>query len=220
MTGCVWPCALMPTTMHGHRKSVTNARSPGRCFVDRETQLDETTTGGIALSTADKPAIVSGQVKDAQARFNLNNLIDYSKEPVIAIAPKQVEAFKRLLNQLQLAEGLADTLAEHLLLTRPRKVGEALVQATRPRMIFVEELQALPGFSAEALRKLERFVIFFAEVHDGQCELCRARGAGRRSVRQWAWPMRAACRKPHNAVSRSTPWARSPRPSAATAVMT
>jgi general secretion pathway protein K len=133
---------------------------PWTVFVDRETQLDETTTGGIALSTAEKPAIISGQVKDAQARFNLNNLIDASKDPVIEKSAVQIEAFRRLLTHLQLPVGLADTVADYLILVRPRTVGEKTTPATKPQLMFIEDLISLPGFTQEHLRKLEKFVIF------------------------------------------------------------
>jgi general secretion pathway protein K len=133
---------------------------PWTVFVDRETQLDETTTGGIALSTPEKPAIISGQVKDAQARFNLNNLIDASKDPIIEKSAVQMEAFRRLLTNLQLPLGLVDSLADYLILIRPRTVGDKTVPATKPQLMFVEDLIGLPGFTQDHLKKLEKFVIF------------------------------------------------------------
>jgi general secretion pathway protein K len=133
---------------------------PWTVFVDRETQLDETTTGGIALSTPDKPAIISGQVKDAQARFNLNNLVDASKDPIIEKSVVQIEALKRLLTNLQLPVGLAETVADYLILVKPRTVGDKTVPATKPQLMFIEDLIGLPGFNQEHLRKLEKFVIF------------------------------------------------------------
>jgi general secretion pathway protein K len=133
---------------------------PWTVFVDRETQLDETTTGGIALSTPERPAIISGQVKDAQARFNLNNLIDASKDPIIEKSAVQLAAFNRLLTHLQLPVSLADTLADYLLLVRPRTVGDKTTPATQPQLMFIEDLIGLPGFTQENLSKLEKFVIF------------------------------------------------------------
>jgi general secretion pathway protein K len=133
---------------------------PWTVFVDRETQLDETTTGGIALSTAEKPAIISGQVKDAQARFNLNNLIDASKDPIIEKSAVQIAVFQRLLTNLQLPVSLADALADYLLLVKPRTVGDKTAPATKPQLLFVEDLIGLPGFTQDNLRKLEKFVIF------------------------------------------------------------
>lgn len=180
---------------------------PWTVLVERETQLDETTTGGIALSTPERPAIISGQVRDAQARFNLNNLIDVSREPVIAISARQVEAFKRLLNQLQLAEGLADTLSAQMLLTRPRKQGEAMLAATRPRMIFVEDLQSLPGFTPEVMRKLERFVIFLpgfttVNVNFAEPEVLSAvvSGLGMADARRLS--QASQCRQPINSAAK------------------
>jgi len=53
---------------------------------------------------------VSGQLSDLQARFNLNNMLG----PENAIDEQQVELFKRLLEQLNLAPGIAAAVADWL----------------------------------------------------------------------------------------------------------
>jgi general secretion pathway protein K len=74
-------------------------------------------------------------------------------------------------------------------------------------MIFVEELQALPGFSAEALRKLERFVIFLPKfttvnVNFAEPEVLAAvvSGLGMADARRVS--QASQCRQPVNAVGK------------------
>jgi general secretion pathway protein K len=144
----------------GLRKMSDECNEPWASAVERDTQFDETTTGGIGLSTPERPAIISGQIKDAQARFNLNNLVDASKDPIITRSEPQIAAFRRLLGHLQLPADLADTLADYLLLIRPRTIGDKNEPAKKPQLIFVEDLAAISAFTPAHIQKLEKFVIF------------------------------------------------------------
>ena len=79
-----------------------------------ETRLDETVTAGGRLSDASKAALLTGQVFDAQARFNLNNLVRDGR-----VSRPDLEAYQRLLSLLNLPQSLAEPLAERLLLSYP-----------------------------------------------------------------------------------------------------
>jgi general secretion pathway protein K len=79
-----------------------------------ETRLDETVTAGGRLSDASRAALLTGQVFDAQARFNLNNLVRDGR-----ISVPDYEAYQRLLSLLNLPQSLADPLAQRLLLAYP-----------------------------------------------------------------------------------------------------
>jgi general secretion pathway protein K len=64
-----------------------------------------------SADTDDAPeAFMSGKVEDAQAKFNVRNLIANDGQ----IVPEQVKAFKRLLESLSVAPSLADGMAANL----------------------------------------------------------------------------------------------------------
>lgn len=79
-----------------------------------ETRLDETVTAGGRLSDASKAALLTGQVFDAQARLNLNNLVRNGR-----VSRPDLEAYQRLLSLLNLPQSLAEPLAQRLLLSYP-----------------------------------------------------------------------------------------------------
>jgi general secretion pathway protein K len=109
-------------------------------------------------------AVIGGRLEDAQARFNLNNLVSGN-----ARSEADVEAFKRLLTALQLAPDLAEAVADwidtddvptgnggaedawYLALAQPyRAANQPLVQ--------VEELLRVKGVDARAFAKLAPYV--------------------------------------------------------------
>nr|WP_038500914.1 type II secretion system minor pseudopilin GspK [Janthinobacterium agaricidamnosum] len=113
-------------------------------------------------------ATVSGRATDAQARYNLTNLMN-GKIP----DPKQLLVFQRLLTNLQLDSGLAQAVQKMMADTSVAGAGpdqpnvppgegsqsgggggSALIGLTQ-----VEDLLAVPGMTPQVLDKLRDFVI-------------------------------------------------------------
>ena len=87
-------------------------------YVDRE-----------KVDTEKFDATVSGRALDAQARFNITNLVAATG----GINPKQVQAYQRLLSNLQLDSGLAQATADAVLRAKPKpRTRTAAAMARRP----------------------------------------------------------------------------------------
>ena len=73
---------------------------------------------------------VSGQLADAQGRFNLNNLVQNGQA-----VPAQLALYRRLLTELQLPVSLADALADYLDAADEARAGsaESAWYLTQPR---------------------------------------------------------------------------------------
>ncbi|WP_229418378.1 type II secretion system minor pseudopilin GspK [Massilia sp. Root351] len=131
-------------------------------------------------------ATLSGRVTDAQARYNLANLVQRG-----APDPVQVQIFRRLLQRLSLNPGLAQTLAEELALSQPVAAdaggaggtggtggtggagggggaggaGGGLAGSSNGtrreplELIRVEDLLAVSGFTQPMIEKLREFVV-------------------------------------------------------------
>ncbi|HWJ95069.1 MAG TPA: type II secretion system minor pseudopilin GspK [Telluria sp.] len=116
-------------------------------------------------------ATLSGNITDAMSRYNLRNLAENG-------VPQEAEIanFKRLLQVLQLDQGLAQRVAFMVASGQPREVkppeegggtpqpaGAAPVQVpagTLPMPIMrVDDLLAVPGFKPEIVEKLRPFVV-------------------------------------------------------------
>jgi general secretion pathway protein K len=106
-------------------------------------------------------ATLSGRVTDAQARYNLANLVlNGAPDPV------QTQVFQRLLQQLQLNPGLAQAVAEEVALSQPAAPNPSgggqtpSVSSREPlELIRPEDLLAVAGFTPQAVEKLREFVI-------------------------------------------------------------
>ena len=151
------------------------------------TRLDQYVEDG-STDARDSDATLSGQIVDAQASYNLNNLATNGK-----IDPREVAAFSRLLTNLHLPAGLATAAATAIAQTQP-KVAQALVPdpndtnkggvpanpvnspasgvtETNPtssssntsvqflRFTQVDDLLAVPGFTPEMLLSLRPYVV-------------------------------------------------------------
>lgn len=131
-----------------------------------ETRLDQYVENGRA-NTDVPDAAISGSIVDAQSRFNLTNLC-----PNGVIEKSEVAVFERLLVQAQLSSGLAQATAEVMASAKPRPIqpgtnaapAPAPASSAQPITISqVEDLLAVPGFTPEALAKIERFVTVLPE---------------------------------------------------------
>lgn len=127
-----------------------------------ETRLDQYVENGRAGSDQ-SDATLSGQIVDAQARFNLSNLAQGGK-----VNQPEVFAFARLLGSLQLNTALAQTVADAMAQAQPA-AGNAPANATanavsqpgaQPlELLQVDDLLAVPGFTAPMLATLRDFVV-------------------------------------------------------------
>lgn len=120
-----------------------------------ETVLDETVTGGARLSDRGSEARLAGQMLDAQARLNLNDLVI---DGVPSVAHRL--AFERLLALAGRPEGLAARLQDRLRQAYPPVVEGRRAAASALPLIRLADLRTVPGFDASTVALLEPFVVF------------------------------------------------------------
>ena len=134
-------------------------------YVDRE-----------KVDTEKFDATVSGRALDAQARFNITNLVAATGD----VNPKQVQAYQRLLSNLQLDSGLAQATADAVLRAKPKPraassgaSGDGKTPTATPAsggssepvaFTQVEDLLAVPGYTPQMIEQLRDFVIILPEL--------------------------------------------------------
>lgn len=148
-----------------------------------ETRLDEYVENGRADSESSE-ASLSGQISDAQSRFNLNNLATDG-----VMNPKAIIAFQRLLGNLRLDTSLAAAAAEAIASSQTKKTTASSNPATTTgpasnptvttgtasnpsqtssdsvpavqflRFTQIDDLLSVAGFNADMLTKLRDFVV-------------------------------------------------------------
>jgi len=151
------------------------------------TRLDQYVEDG-STDARDSDASLSGQIIDAQASYNLNNLATNGK-----VDPREIAAFSRLLTNLRLPGGLATAAANAVAQTQP-KVSQISVpdsMGNNPgnvpgnpinnpasgttetnstssssntsvqflRFTQVDDLLAVPGYTPDMLRILRPYVV-------------------------------------------------------------
>jgi general secretion pathway protein K len=115
-------------------------------------------------------ATLSGSIIDATSRYNLSNL---AKQRVRD--PAQVAIFQRLLTNLKLDPALAEKTAAAVAASAPilqtnadpppdTAVKPAQSGAVPVRLIQLDDLLAIPGYTVEAVDKLRDFVIVLPEL--------------------------------------------------------
>jgi len=115
-------------------------------------------------------ATVSGRALDAQARFNLTNLVDITGAP----SPGQLRAYQRLLGNLRLDSALAQATAEAVARARPKaraandggdRKSDAASSGSEPvAMTQIEDLLAVPGYTPQAIETLRDYVIVLPQA--------------------------------------------------------
>ncbi len=129
-------------------------------YLERERQNNET-----------YDATISGQIFDAQARYNLGNLADAKG----AVDANQLEVFKRLLTLVQLDAGLAQRVADVVVQARTAQRARSNQEgqggsgsskssgtssANAPlELMRVEDLLAVAGVTQQSVERLRDFVI-------------------------------------------------------------
>lgn len=105
------------------RQSAVDYVGPGEVWSTpvQDTRLDETITGGARVDDRERtPALLAGQIQDAQARINLNNILVGG-----ALDLDELESFRRLLTLLGKSPALANQLLGRLMRAQPVPAGLA-----------------------------------------------------------------------------------------------
>ncbi|MEG2034265.1 MAG: type II secretion system minor pseudopilin GspK, partial [Janthinobacterium sp.] len=117
-------------------------------------------------------ATVSGRALDAQARFNITNLATATG----IVSQPYVQAYQRLLSNLQLDSSLAQATADAVLRARPkpRSAGNDGKTPAAPAatgggsepvaFTQIEDLLAVPGYTPQIIEKLRDFIIVLPEL--------------------------------------------------------
>lgn len=121
-----------------------------------ETQLSQYVDDGIAGSNAAN-ATLSGGISDAQARINLTNLC-----PGGTINPAEVAAFANLLKNAGIDPSFAQATADLMADAQQKPAANAADQSAPLPMNLtqVDDLLAVPGFTAKMLDRIRNDVIF------------------------------------------------------------
>ena len=120
-----------------------------------DTRLDETVTAGAKIDTAQRNALLAGQIFDAQARFNLTTLAGGNGQP----SDIHVNALRRLLASLGRPESVADLIVQRVLQSVPRIVEGRFAPPQRPPMTRVSDLLDVPGVDPASVTALEPHAI-------------------------------------------------------------
>lgn len=132
-------------------------------YVDRE-----------KVDTEKFDATVSGRALDAQARFNITNLAAATG----IVSQSYVQAYQRLLANLQLDSSLAQATADAVLRAKPKPRAmdsgrDGKTPAASPpsggssepvAFTQVEDLLAVPGYTPQIIEKLRDFIIVLPEI--------------------------------------------------------
>jgi general secretion pathway protein K len=123
-----------------------------------DTRLDQYVENGQAVDDAGD-AVISGNIVDAQSRYNLNNL---SVNGVVA--QDEVAAFKRLLANLRLPSTLATAAAQAIAQGQPvaaptGQLSPAKSDSATLPMLHVDDLLSVQGFTPDIVRQLQDFVV-------------------------------------------------------------
>ena len=117
----------------------------------QQTELDPTVYGGARAGTKDAKAVLSGQIQDAQARFNLRNLLqtgDRTASDPLPQTPKpsapDLQAMRKLLAAIGLDASLAELIAAY---------------AVSPGFGRAADLLLVPGMDQPIYQRLERYMI-------------------------------------------------------------
>lgn len=124
-----------------------------------DTRLDQYVENGAADSNAGD-AVLSGGVIDAQSRFNLTNLSSNGQVNV-----EQLAVFERLLGMVELNPSLAQQTAAAVSASLRSGQGEGSTGQARPiRLMYVNDLLAIPGYTPEAIERLRELVVILPEA--------------------------------------------------------
>jgi general secretion pathway protein K len=116
----------------------------------------------LAVNAELSRAWISGSVEDAQARFNLMNLVSRAApgKPWQS-SGEGVLAYRRLLGQLSLDPALAQATADYML----RSLRDANGPGGWPlQLVSVDDLARIPGYDAHVLEAIAPFVTILPDL--------------------------------------------------------
>jgi len=128
----------------------------------QDTPLDQYVENG-RTDTEASDASLSGSIVDAQSRFNLRNMVPLTG----ATNPREIEAFGRLLTNLQLNPSLAQATADLMIAAQQKTQVAAGANGTpgstgdaQPmNIMYVDDLLSVPGFTSDTVAKLKDYVV-------------------------------------------------------------
>lgn len=109
-----------------------------------------------------EPALLSGRIEDEQGKFNLQNLAFEGQ-----VDPRQLVAFERLLQALNLRPSAAPDIARRIAAGQPQRVGDAAGTADNgtaakeirppraPGLQSLQDLRGIAGVDDQAIRTLD-----------------------------------------------------------------
>jgi len=127
-----------------------------------ETRLSDFLGAGLRTDTAGEASFLSGAIQDAQARFNLTNLVATTATSnggmAVTIDPNALAAYRRLLQTVGLNPALAEPTARYIA-GAMRTSGS---QAPRP-LDDASGLLAIPGYTPDMVQALDPYVTVLPE---------------------------------------------------------
>jgi general secretion pathway protein K len=119
-----------------------------------DTSLDETVTAGAQIDSKTATASLSGQIVDAQSKFNLNNLLRANGQP----NDREADSLKRLFALLNVSTNLIEPLLAYQMQARSRTFdGQTIAPANLP-LKRVSDLARIEGFTPAIIDVLEPYV--------------------------------------------------------------
>jgi general secretion pathway protein K len=129
-----------------------------------ETRLSDFLGAALRTDQAGETSFLSGRILDAQARFNLTNLVLWTATPTqgraASVDPAALAAYRRLLQTAGLNPSLAETTGRFML--RAAQGGSDGQPAPRPPD-SAQGLLAIPGYTPEMVAALEPFITVLPE---------------------------------------------------------
>ncbi|GLC94073.1 type II secretion system protein K [Cupriavidus sp. TA19] len=130
-----------------------------------ETRLSDFLGASLRTDVAGETSFLSGRILDAQARFNLANLVIWTATAgqgrAASVDPEAQAAYRRLLQTVGLNPQLAESTARVMLQAAQGGSGDGRA-APRP-LDSVQGLLSLPGYTPEMVAVLEPFVTVLPE---------------------------------------------------------
>ena len=119
-----------------------------------DTKLDETVTAGAKLGDSARTAMLAGQIFDAQARFNLNSLVQGGE-----LSALHLQALRRLLATVGQPSSLAELIAARVLRGSSRTVDGRPLPATEAPLLRLTDLIVVAGIDVGAIEALTPYAI-------------------------------------------------------------
>ncbi|MEZ5659293.1 MAG: type II secretion system minor pseudopilin GspK [Burkholderiaceae bacterium] len=128
-----------------------------------ETRLDETVTAGAKIDDDARAATLSGQIFDAQARFNVSALARIGEDGMPTIDTTRLAILERLLTHIGQPAAFASAIAARVLAATP-KPGATEVASALP-LTRIADLRSVRGMREDTLEALDPYLSFLPTAH-------------------------------------------------------